>query len=80
MLKCNQSIVSLRVPENPKDTPDTNALMRVEQQVPAYNEISPKKLQTGFQKLHVLHDTAVDHLLTQLKTGLFVSLFVSLFI
>ncbi len=56
------------LPEVPSDTPDTNALMRNDD-VPAYNEITSKKIQTGFQKLTVSYDAHFTNLINEFETS-----------
>ena len=50
------------LPEVPSDTPQTNAFMRNEN-IPPFNEIDPKQVISGFQKLIVNYETQVNELL-----------------
>jgi hypothetical protein len=59
-----------RLPEIPDDTAETNALIRYEQPVPSYNDITAKKMQTGFQKALALYDTETNELFQRFQAGL----------
>ena len=52
----------------PKDTAETNALMRNDN-LPALNELDIKKVQRGFQKLSINFDNDLNTLLDQISNG-----------
>ena len=53
----------------PKDTPETNALLRNEN-LPDINELDIKKVQNGFQKLSIDFDNNLNNLIEELTAGL----------
>lgn len=55
------------LPEVPKDTSETNALMRNDD-FPALNELDIKKVQNGFQKLSINYDNELNNLLEQISS------------
>lgn len=52
------------MPEIPSDTAESNEIMRNET-IPAFNEITPNKVQTGVQKLIVNFDTEFNEVLAK---------------
>lgn len=54
------------LPEVPKDTAETNALMRNES-LPAINDLDIKQVLSGFQKLSINFDTELNNLLENLS-------------
>lgn len=56
------------MPEIPPDTPETNPFMRNDQ-IPAFNELTPKLVQSGGQKLVVNYETEFDNLFKQFENG-----------
>ncbi len=56
------------MPEVPKDTPETNALLR-DDHIPAYNELDIKKVQNGFQKTAIEYDNNLNNILDELIAG-----------
>lgn len=60
---------SIRMPEIPPDTPETNPIMRVNENVPAFSELTPKLVQSGVQKLVINYETEMDSLYKQFDGG-----------
>lgn len=58
----------VRLPEVPSDTAETNAFMRIEN-IPPLNEIEPKQVISGFQKLLVNFETDVFNLMERIDSG-----------
>lgn len=63
-----KNLIRPRLPEVPKDTSETNALMRNDN-FPALNELDIKKVQNGFQKLSINYDNDLNNLLEELASG-----------
>lgn len=67
-----------RLPEIPSDTAETNAIMRLNDNIPALNELTPEKVQNGVQKLVVNYDSSLNELYKKFESGNFISFYISI--
>lgn len=58
-----------RVPEDLKDTPETNPFLRNDD-ILSFNSITPKQVQTGFQALANEFVIEIDNLFYKFETGI----------
>jgi hypothetical protein len=62
------------LPEIPPDTAETNALLRNDE-IPAFNELNPNKVQTGLLKLMITFDSSFNELIENLSKGEYFAFF-----